>query len=163
MKINYLIDGFNVGFKDNTIAERLHKGDTERAIDLTLLRIRQRVRKAGSIIVVFDGRKHVFNKPAGYSGIEIIFSKKPQSADDIIRQKLRNLSDPAVWLVVSSDHEIINTAKDLGARVLRSEEFLKTHPNSGSAESQTKNVEKYNPKDVNIDYWLEQFKRGNEE
>jgi len=161
--MNYLIDGFNVGFKDKTIAGWLRKGDTERAIDLILRIVRQNVPKAGRIIVVFDGRKYVFNKPVGYSGIEIIFSEKPQSADDIIRQKLRSLSDITSWMVVSSDHEIINTAKDLGARFIRSEEFLKSKFNRDSGKTQMTNVEKYNPKDVNIDYWLEQFKRGDSE
>ena len=163
MKMNYLIDGFNLGFKDNTIAAWLRKGDTERAIDMILRRVRRNVQKAGRLLVVFDGRKYIFSKPVGYSGIEIIFSKKPQSADDIIRQKLRSLSDTSVWMVVSSDQEIIHTAKDLGARFMRSEEFLKESSSGKTNKENMDSGEKYNPKDVNIDYWLEQFKRGNSE
>ena len=163
MKINYLIDGFNLGFKDSAIAEYLRKGDTSRAIDMIIRRVRLYVAKAARIIVVFDGKKAVLAQPARFAGIEIIFSQKPQSADDIIRQKLRNLDDTSAWIVVSSDHEIINTAKDLGAGVLRSEELLKTGTSEISSKGKTGNEKKYNPTDINVDYWLEQFKRGNDE
>ena len=160
MKLNYLIDGYNLGFKDSLIAGLLKKGQTDRAIDLIVRRVRQGVFKAERILVVFDGQKFVMNNISSYAGVEVVSSRKPQSADDIIRQKLRNLTDASNWVVVSSDHEILNTARAMGARFMRSEEFLKATAQKQGGSGNAHSSEKYNPTNVNVDYWLEQFKRG---
>ncbi len=163
MKNNYLIDGYNLGFKDRSIADWLHKGNTEQAIDLIIRRVRQGIGKAGQIIVVFDGKKFSGTGGPAYSGIRVVFSRKPQSADDIIREKLRSLPNASDWIVVSSDHEIINTARDMGAQIVQSEKFLKSSLKKTSVKNTMGTPDKYNPQNVNVDYWLEQFKNGEEE
>ncbi len=158
--MNYIIDGYNLGFKIKTCAELLRKGDTERAIPLILNFISGRISSADKkVIVVFDGKPGVFPQLKGYSGIQIKFSKAPQKADDIIRSFLRKLKGPGNWCSVSSDNEIMTTAKAMGTRAIKAEEFLTQQKKSADniEQEHTEYKQKYDADNIDMNYWLRQF------
>lgn len=155
--MNYLIDGFNLGYKIPAIASLLKKGETEKAIPLILNHVSARLRGSNDIIVVFDGKSGITSFPSAQGRIRVKFSRKPQTADDIIRQFIRNESHPKDWTVISSDNEIIFTARDMGAQVLNADQFVSPIITSSK---QKNNSEKYDPQNVDVDSWLKLFDAG---
>lgn len=76
-------------------------------------------------VVVFDagvlgGHSEALSTPE----VEVVFAPAGCRADDIIRERLRKIRDPAGWLLVSSDREIQRVARQAGARVISAEEFV---------------------------------------
>lgn len=157
--MNYIIDGYNLGFSDDQITSWIQRGDSDRAIQMIIQKIKSLIPQNSKAILVLDGKRGYFDSQYGASQIRVIFSKKPETADDIIRRIIRHESNPQLWSVISSDHEIQNTARDMGARVINSAEFLK----SGGKKTKTDVYEKepdmkFNPDREDLDYWLRQFK-----
>jgi predicted RNA-binding protein with PIN domain len=157
---NIIIDGYNLAHKHAEISAWLKKGDTDKTIHLLInWLIRGPVSKGNKIILVLDGKKGYFKEQTYSSSIKLIFSQKPQTADDIIRNYIRNASNPAELTIVSSDNEIIFTAKDHGAKAIKSEVFLKQYVKKTVLKKNRTSVsnEKYNPENIDVDYWLKQF------
>jgi predicted RNA-binding protein with PIN domain len=90
--------------------------------------------------------------------VEVVFAPSGHRADEVIRQRLRKLRDPRGWLVVSSDREIQRAAREVGARVVSSEEFvaaMRTSPPSQEERSPTLSEDE-------IQEWLDLFRRRKE-
>ena len=160
MKTKIIIDGYNLAHKHPEISLWLKKGDTEKTIRLLISWIQNGPgRQNVNIILVLDGKRGHSNQQNYSSNIKLIFSTKPQTADDIIRNFIRNAANPSNWTVVSSDNEIIYTSQDHGAQTIKSETFLSQY--SGKPKSKNKesngSSEKYNPENIDVDYWLKQF------
>ncbi len=152
--MNYIIDGYNLGHKLPAAAAWLKKGETERALPIILNYIRASLPGSGKIIAVFDGKAGVFPAVQHPAGIRVKFSRKPQTADDIIREFIRHETAPKSWTVISSDNEIIYTARDMGAHVLSAKQFaVQKKTQKASAE----NSEKYQPQNVDVEAWLKLF------
>lgn len=118
-----MIDGHNVIGKLPDIALDDPHDEAELVLKLRAWASRKR-RKA---TVVFDG-----GLPGGYSralsggGLEVVFAAQGHTiADRIIMERLRYLPDAPNWTVVSSDHEVLDAARRVGARTLTSQEFVK--------------------------------------
>jgi len=157
--MNYIIDGYNLGHKIPSASNWLKKGETEKAIPIILNHIQAMLLRSGEIIVVFDGKSGVFPAAQYSSRIRVKFSRKPQTADDIIRTFIRNQAHPENWTVISSDNEIIYTARDMGAKVQSAKQFA-APPSSKSSGSEIS--EKYQPQNVDVDEWLKLFNaKGN--
>ena len=162
MKKNYIIDGYNLGYKIPSVAKWIRSGETDRAIQLIKNFANKLIPGADQIIIVFDGTNESKKCNTNHSKLQIRFSKKPQTADDIIRQFIRYQKNASKWIVVSSDSDIRHTAEDMGADVICSEkliESLKSH--SGRSQGKT-NREKYRPDNVDIDFWLDKFNQSGE-
>ncbi len=160
MKKKLLVDGYNLAHKHPEISLWLKKGDTEKTIQLLISWLQSGPgRKHSKIILVFDGKRGNFNRQHYSSNIKLIFSKKPQTADDIIRDFIRNAENPSDWTVVSSDNEIIYTSQDHGAHTIKSETFLDQYSRNPKSKNKRPNnsTEKYNPENIDVDYWLKQF------
>ena len=73
--------------------------------------------------MVFDGSHSRFfsQQSDRQKGISIRFSRKGESADDVIKRMARNEREKA--LVVSSDREIVNAAAACGAATISSPQF----------------------------------------
>ncbi len=152
--MNYIIDGYNLGHKLPAAAGWLKKGETEKALPLILNYIRAVLPVTAKIIVVFDGKTGIFPALQNPAGIRVKFSRKPQTADDIIREFIRYETNPKSWTVISSDNEIIYTAQDMGAHVLSAKQFAVRQNNKKAA---TENSEKYQPQNIDIEAWLKLF------
>ncbi|MBN1921550.1 MAG: NYN domain-containing protein [Anaerolineae bacterium] len=117
----FLIDGHNL----IAALPDIHIEDPEDEVAL-IIKLRGWLgHKRRKATVVFDG-----GIPGGYSrqlssmDLEVIFAAhKRSTADRIIMKHLGKLRDPGNWTVVSSDREILDFARRVGARVLTSQEF----------------------------------------
>lgn len=160
----YLIDGYNLGHKIPQVKQFLNQQNFAAAIEAIIQAVQQRLNsRKNRVIIVFDGKRGVFASPAGITSIEIKFSRKPQEADDVIRQYLRRAKDTSDIVVISSDRAIINSARDLGAQALTSEEFYFSKKQKKSGSNSSALNEKPDPEQVDLDYWLEQFKQRDDE
>jgi len=164
MNNNYIIDAFNLGFKIPIIAQWISKGEIDRAIQLIINHINANLStKAKKIIMVFDGKHGNPNQTWSHKKIQIKFSKKPQTADDIIRNFIRNQNNACDWIVVSSDNEIRNTARAMGAKIISSDDLASINREEKNHKKPMEQNEKYNPQTVDVDYWLKQFGESEEE
>jgi predicted RNA-binding protein with PIN domain len=75
--------------------------------------------------VVFDR-----GLPGGHSRVlsggrvEVVFAPTGRKADRVLKARIRRARDPAGLTVVTSDREVVATAQDRGARVVRAEAFV---------------------------------------
>jgi len=164
-KTKYIIDGFNLGYKLSSVAPLLRRGDVNTAIQRIIDFVAGSLPdKAVSVLLVFDGQPTAYEHFRVPGKISLRFSRYPQKADDIIRNFLRRSTEAAGWTAVTSDREIINTARDMGAQSLSSEDFISRRHKANSVTSKTEaSAQKYDPSHVDVDYWLKQFGRDEQE
>lgn len=108
-------------------------------------------------VVVFDaGVLGGHSKALSTPEVEVVFAPAGRRADDVIRERLRKMRDPAGWLVVSSDREIQRVARQAGARVVSAEEFVAKMgaPPSAPYENRTPQMS-----EGEIQEWLDLFRR----
>ena len=74
--------------------------------------------------VVFDrGLVGGRSRELSGGGVEVIFASAGHTADAILRRRIHQAHDPSALIVITSDGEVIATARARGARVMRSEAF----------------------------------------
>ena len=124
MPTHIIIDGYNLlGVSNRGSLDGGQDGELVREQLLQEL-AKYRHRVGHTMTVVFDawrqqgGTQHQEHR----AGVTVIFTKQGEQADQVIQRMVRSQSQDCV--VVSSDHEIMNTARSHGAIVLRSQEFL---------------------------------------
>lgn len=114
-----IIDGYNLlgalwGFGDGLESARK---------DLLEALAAYRHRKHHAVTVVFDGWRQ--DRPVEqrdrYGGIEVIYSKRGEKADQVIQRLVRHYGRDCA--VATSDREIIQVARSHGAFVLEAREF----------------------------------------
>lgn len=157
-----LVDGYNVMHKMNALKYELRE-NLEGARETFIRLIEEKV-KEGSIntrvVVVFDG-KHDETGAHGYTlehgKIKVMFSRAPQNADTLLTQLMDEERAPQNVLVVSSDNDVLYSAKCRRIKTQQSSEFIlkllekqklgknkKEHPAMSSGE---------------MDYWLKVFRK----
>ena len=118
-----VVDGYNLIHKMPELA-RLVGTDLERARDslvssLAVYRSQRNVK----VTVVFDGRGMPADNRRQPGGVEVVFSRAPQTADQKIKTLISLERSPRSWTVVTSDNSIVIYARDYGAKTVRSEDF----------------------------------------
>ena len=162
--MNYIIDGFNLAFKIQNISQSIKNGNIGKAITQLVHFVNSKVNISTSkVIIVFDGQDDNQPKKAKLNGVDILFSKKPQSADDIVRDFVRKTDNINNWTIVTSDNEIIYTAKDHGAETMKSSDFINMKKKATSKERFETEKNKRNPENIDVDYWREIFNSGKSE
>ena len=150
----YLIDGHNlIHYLDDI---RMDDPHDEAKLVIKLRGFCARRRK--KVIVVFD-----HGLPGGYTqlstpSVMVIFASATNTnADNIIRERINNIRDIAGWTVVSSDNEVLDSARMAGMRGMKCLDF---------AEILTRPVEEKPHKGENpnvmvspqeVEEWLELF------
>jgi len=119
MVLLYLIDGYNLLY--SSFREWIEKFGLENARQFLINFLRSYKRK---FIIVFDGREEFPNYP-----IENVIFTKGKSADDYIKEFIRNYKNPSEIIVVSNDKSIVNYAKMLKVKTISTSEFLKERKN----------------------------------
>lgn len=78
-----------------------------------------------AVAVVFDGRKSppAESRRAAVRGVEVLFSKRNQTADEVIERCVAAAKDSAAILVVTEDGAERRMCEGLGARVADAEGF----------------------------------------
>jgi hypothetical protein len=64
---------------------------------------------------------------------------------------------------VSSDNEIRNTAKAMGAGLISSDKIASLGQRTNKNKISKEQSDKYNPQTIDVDYWLKQFGESEEE
>lgn len=117
------------------------------------------------VIVVFDNSVQSKQISTGVESktISVKFTKPSREADDLIKELIRKEEQARNLIVVSSDREICNSAKDHGIRSLSSEEFCNlmhgrertSTPKKTQATRPEKQEHHLSKKE--LAYWLEMF------
>lgn len=122
MAMHLIIDGYNLmacytGAGQSGLQSEMARESLLR----DLLSYRQR--KGHATTVVFDGwqQGQAIEGREHRSGVQVIYSKRGERADQVIQRLAREYGSDCA--VVSSDHEIIATARAHGAFVMRAQEF----------------------------------------
>jgi predicted RNA-binding protein with PIN domain len=77
------------------------------------------------ITVVFDGAERMVAVPSPPRGVRVLFSRKGQTADDVVRQLVRAEPPGRPIVVVSSDKEVADGVRRHGAYPLSSDTLLR--------------------------------------
>jgi len=118
-----VVDGYNLIHAMPELA-RLVGSDLERARDGLVSKLAvYRSGRGVRVTVVFDGRGVAAQQTRPPGGIEVIFSRAPQTADAKIKTMLSLEKSPKSWTVVTSDNSIVLFARDFGAKTIPSAEF----------------------------------------
>ena len=115
-----VVDGYNLVFAVADFAELDFSQAIEEARREVLARLASLHRHSGErVTVVFDRRR-----PTGEAwhservgGVRVVFSRPPRTADDEIRALVSRSTAPRHILVVTSDRELAEACRKLGARV----------------------------------------------
>ena len=149
----FLIDGHNVIAAIDDI-------DLEDPDDEAKLVVRLRswaARERRRVIVVFDGGlPGGASRELSTSQVQVIFaSRLHTNADRIIRSRLKRLKDPGNWTVVTSDHEILDEARRVRARVVHAADFAAWLERVPTARAKPESISA-----AEVDAWLEVFGDG---
>jgi predicted RNA-binding protein with PIN domain len=119
--MRWVLDGYNLIRHDPELRDRERAG--LEAGRTALLALVARVARAGTdeFTVVFDGARRGGGVPAG-GRVQVIFSRPPETADDVLRRLAADLRAGAV--VVTSDRAVQTTARRAGAVTVTAEAFL---------------------------------------
>ncbi len=121
-----LIDGYNLIRQSDQLAAQERRGGLEVGRS-ALIRMLAAYRAATGdrVAVIFDGDDGVgFVSGAGrQQGIEVVFSRPPESADDVMIGRIGRVHGKKAMLVVSSDREIQRAARRNRVAVMKSEAF----------------------------------------
>ena len=119
--MRWLIDGYNVIRRDPELAHAEAQGLEEgRAALLRVVAGAARV-SGDPFTVVFDGARRGGGAAAG-GQVQVVFSRPPQTADDVLRRLASELRSGAV--VVSSDRAVRDAASRAGAAAVTAEQFM---------------------------------------
>jgi len=119
--MRWLVDGYNVIRRDPALSSHEREGlEAGRVALLHLLAVVAQT-SPDTFTVVFDGARRTGGMASG-GRIEVIFSRPPDRADDVLVRLAARWRDGAV--VVTSDRAVRDAARRAGAAVLGAEEFL---------------------------------------
>lgn len=129
--MRWLIDGYNVIRRDPELAQ--HEAQSLEDGRAALLRVIAGAARASGdpFTVVFDGARRGGGAAAG-GQVQVVFSRPPETADDVLRRLAAQLRSGAV--VVSSDRAVRDAAARAGAAAVTAEQFLGALEVSGEAE-----------------------------
>ena len=123
MSKHLIIDGYNLlGAAGQSVREGMQDGEAVReTLIQTLGRYQQRV--GHPITIVFDAWRQVggIQRDESRAGVTVIFSRQGEKADQVIQRMVRDYGSDCV--IVSSDHEVLDTARAHRAMIIRSQEF----------------------------------------
>ena len=119
--MRWVLDGYNLIRRDPDLRAREAEGLAGgRAALLALV---ARVARSGrdDFTVVFDGAHRAGGVPSG-GRVQVIFSRPPETADDVLRRLAGQLQ--AGGVVVTSDRAVQTAARRAGAVAVSAEAFL---------------------------------------
>jgi predicted RNA-binding protein with PIN domain len=136
--MRWLIDGYNVIRGDPDLrareAESLQAGRA--ALLAVLAGLAREV--SDTFTVVFDGAR-ASGGSASPGQVQVLFSRPPETADDVLRRLAGTLREAAV--VVTSDRAVQDSARRAGAVTVGAEDFLKAAGAAGDDPDDTEDSE----------------------
>jgi predicted RNA-binding protein with PIN domain len=119
-KAHLVVDGYNVtkrGFGDMSLEQQRNRLVTG------LGGIAAQTR--AEVTVVFDGAERVHGLPSAPRGVRVLFSRKGETADELIRRLVRAEPAGRPVVVVSSDREVADGVRRHGAYPLGADALLR--------------------------------------
>ncbi|MEW5959347.1 MAG: NYN domain-containing protein [Chloroflexota bacterium] len=118
--MHWLIDGHNlIGQMPN-----LRLSDPHDEAELLEYLRRYRARTGHRLTVVFDaGPSYQPAPPQKKGDVTVLFARPGQTADQVIKRRLRKIRDPQGTIVVTSDRALQQAAQRLQVRVVEAGEF----------------------------------------
>ncbi|MFQ5600349.1 MAG: NYN domain-containing protein [Candidatus Krumholzibacteriia bacterium] len=124
-----LIDAYNVMFAHPRIGPLVRRDLQEAREEFLALVSRNRSLDSTRVVIVYDAHRdpgviaETGRQGSAYArGIHVVFAR--ETADVWIQRRIREHSDPARLTIVTSDREILSTARAHGAQKLSVAEFL---------------------------------------
>ena len=79
----------------------------------------------GKVVIVFDGRdaESFGAREQHHGSVTVVFSQKPEEADQRILRVIETAKGPGRCVVVSNDNEVANNVRAFGATILSVQEF----------------------------------------
>jgi predicted RNA-binding protein with PIN domain len=119
-KVHLLVDGYNV----------TKRGFGEMSLEQQRLRLVSALgglaaQSGAEVTVVFDGAEKMVGLPSPPRGVRVLFSRKGQTADELIRALVRAEPPGRAIVVVSSDKEVADGVRRHGAYPLSSDTLLR--------------------------------------
>ncbi len=154
-----VVDGYNVIYADDALRKMALK-EMERARREFLRKIEAYIAdKELRVTVVFDGRGGLTDAEALVPGkLQVIYSARHQSADDLIVSMIGTSDNPRSYIVVTSDRAHIRPAvAELGCRVIGAKTFLNRISGRVRLAPQGGDEEKPQPGAEDLDFWLGRF------
>ena len=143
--MHYYIDGYNLFFKTFDPLPENFQACRNRLIKILHDRVDYLKLNA---TLVFDAHHHSGEEHRFHPGnLEVVFTRKGQSADDFILEEIASSLAPHRETVVSSDRELRHRARNLGANVTSVEEFI---DNLSSRFANKRRKEKKQPSSLQI-------------
>ncbi len=162
-----VVDGYNLMHAIPELA-RLVGTDLERARDALVARLAvYRSKRNVRVTVVFDGRGTATQPTRPPGGVEVVFSRAPQNADEKIKNMISLEKSPRSWTVVTSDNSIVIFARDYGAKTIPSAEFaaqlgpMRESPSAGRSQTRVDQEAPLSPTEVLE--WEEYFRQGRQD
>ena len=154
----YIIDGHNLIPK---VGLRLSALDDEMEL-VEMLREFSRVKKK-RVEIYFDGAPPGENRTRKFGYVTAHFVRRGRTADDAIRARLERMGKSAKnWTVVSSDREVLNSARSARANRISSDEFAQQVENAKFIAINDPVEDKVVSK-REVDQWLEIFSADGDE
>jgi predicted RNA-binding protein with PIN domain len=119
-KAHLIVDGYNVtkrGFAEMSLEQQRNR--LVAALGLVA------AQTGAEVTVVFDGAERVHGLPPAPRGVRVLFSRKGETADELIRQLVRAEPVGRPLVVVSSDREVADGVKRHGAYPMGSDSLLR--------------------------------------
>ena len=120
LKMQYLIDGHNLIGKLHDIS--LDDPDDEAKLVQKLLGFVARTRR--KCVVIFDHGLPGGSSRMSTSGVKVVFAAHNERADDVIMRRIRKEKNPTMWTVISSDNEVLASARRHRMQALKSLDFV---------------------------------------
>jgi predicted RNA-binding protein with PIN domain len=118
-KVHLVVDGYNVtkkGYGDVSLEQQRTR------LISALAGIA--AQSGAEVTIVFDGAERLVGVP-GTRGVRVLFSRKGETADEVIRQLVRAEPDGRPVVVISSDREVADGVRRHGAYPLSSDTLLR--------------------------------------
>ncbi|MEZ5066532.1 MAG: NYN domain-containing protein [bacterium] len=154
--IRTVVDGYNLLFRDRDDGTSLQDARQE------LLRRIDAIRRAGEpYVVVFDGRPGRGMRREHAPGLEVLFARSPESADDLIVQLVRE-APRRQTRVVTRDRELAARVRSAGGIVVDPDEGLRPPRRRGAAPPPPPGGKPPPPEGLALDEWERLFRERGE-
>lgn len=154
----FLIDGYNLMHQFPQWQKLIQNDLTLARERLLALLCRFVQTKRVRVTVIFDGQEGK-NSNTHFHGIQILFSKPPQKADDLLKKYIAKYERRKEWTVVTSDREIVHYAKACGVSVESSKHFAQSLIYKESPHVDAKYGDPPPLTEKEIAQWLELFEK----
>jgi predicted RNA-binding protein with PIN domain len=120
MAKHLLVDGFNIIRRDSQFSE-IERKNFYGAQELLIQRLAQYSRGTHHrITVVFDGKAspNPFRHRTEKNGVEVIYSARGETADDVIKDLIANADSPNGTLLATADRDLASACRSYGAGII---------------------------------------------